>query len=228
MISGVININKPRGLTSHDVVLRIRRLFPGIKVGHGGTLDPQATGVLPVFIGHATRLTAHVTNFDKEYEGEMVLGEDTDTQDGDGKILEQRDIKGITPEKIREVLKKFQGEIEQVPPMYSALRIKGKRLYNLARKGKVVERAPRKVTIFWIKILGIDLPRVSFSVACSKGTYIRTLCSDIGNALACGAYLSRLSRIKTGNYHINESVDLEEFLKSDNPGKYIKCDSSTA
>jgi len=222
MISGVININKPGGLTSHDVVLMVRKLFPGLKVGHGGTLDPQATGVLPLFIGSATRLTAHVTNFDKEYEGEMVLGETTDTQDGDGKVLERREIKGITPEKIREVFKEFQGEIEQIPPMYSAVRIKGKRLYKLARSGKVVDRPPRKVKIFWLKILEINLPSVAFKLACSKGTYIRTLCEDIGHVLGCGAYLSRLSRIKTGDYHISESVELYELLKSDNPARYVK------
>jgi len=222
MISGIININKPSGLTSHDVVLKVRKLFPGLKVGHGGTLDPQATGVLPLFIGKATRLTAHVTNFDKEYEGEMVLGEDTDTQDGDGKVLERRGLKDITPEKIRKVFREFEGEIEQTPPMYSAVRIKGKRLYKLARSGRVVDRASRKVKIFWLKILGINLPRVAFSLACSKGTYIRTLSSDIGNTLGCGAYLARLSRIKTGNYHISESIELDELLKSDNPEKYIK------
>ena len=221
-LSGVINVNKPRGLTSHDVVLKVRKVFPGLKVGHGGTLDPQATGVLPLFIGKATRLTAHVTNLDKEYEGEMILGEERDTQDGDGKVLERRDIKGITPAMLREVLKKFQGEIEQVPPMYSAVRIRGRRLYNLARSGRVVERSSRKVKIFWLKILEINLPRVSFSLACSKGTYIRTLCSDIGNVLGCGAYLSRLSRIRTGDYRIRESIGLDELLKSDNPAKYVK------
>jgi tRNA pseudouridine55 synthase len=221
-LSGVININKPRGLTSHDVVLKIRKRFPGLKVGHGGTLDPQATGVLPVFIGEATRLTAHVTNLDKEYEGEMVLGEDTDTQDGDGKIVEKRDLKGITPGKIKEIFKQFEGEIEQVPPMYSAVRINGRRLYKLARSGKTVDRTPRKIKIFWLNILEINLPRVAFALACSKGTYIRTLCSDIGKVLGCGAYLSRLSRIRTGDYHISRSIELDEFLKSGNPAEYVK------
>ena len=220
-LSGIINVNKPRGLTSHDVVLKIRRLFPGLKVGHGGTLDPQANGVLPIFVGKATRLTAQVTNQDKEYEGEMILGVNTDTHDVDGKILERRELKDITPEKLREVFKKFEGEIEQIPPMYSAVRIQGKRLYQLARRGKVVDRPPRKIKIFWFKLLEINLPYLSFALACSKGTYVRTICSDIGQVLGCGAYLSRLTRIRTGNYHINQSVGLEELLKSDNPAKYL-------
>lgn len=220
-LSGIININKPKGLTSHDVVLKVRQVFPGLKVGHGGTLDPQATGVLPVFIGMATRLTAYVTNLDKEYEGEMILGVETDTHDGDGRIIARRELKGITPDRIREVFKNFEGEIEQVPPMYSAVRIKGRRLYKLARSGKIVERAPRKVKIFWLKILKIDLPCISFALCCSKGTYIRTLCSDIGKALGCGGYLARLSRTRTGDYRISESVDLEELLRSSNPDRYI-------
>lgn len=220
-INGVIVVNKPSGLTSHDVVLKIRKVFPGVKVGHGGTLDPQATGVLPIFLGRATALTAQVTNLDKEYEGEMVLGEERDTQDGDGKVISQKGIEGIRDDMIKEAFKKFQGEIEQVPPMYSAVRIKGKRLYKLARSGKVVERSPRKVHIFSLDILKIDLPVVEFKVSCSKGTYIRTLASDIGRELGCGAYLARLSRTRTGDYCIERSVQLDEFLTSCNPEEYI-------
>lgn len=220
-VSGILNINKPRGITSHDVVLKIRKVFPGLKVGHGGTLDPQATGVLPIFVGRATRLTAQVTNQDKEYEGEMVLGVKTDTQDVDGKVTERQEVKDITPERLREVFAKFQGEIEQIPPMYSAVRINGKRLYKLARQGQTVERMPRKVQVFWFKILEIDLPRLSFALACSKGTYVRTLCSDIGEVLGCGAYLSRLNRLRTGNFHLNQSVELEAFLKASDPARYL-------
>lgn len=209
-ISGFLNVNKPRGITSHDVVLEIRKLIRGVKVGHGGTLDPNAEGVLPICIGKATKKTALLTSENKEYVGQMLLGVTTDTQDLCGKVLEKKEVGDITRQDIENVIQEFKGDIEQLPPMVSAKRYKGKRLYELAREGKTVERTPKKITVFSFDILDVDLPRVSFKVVCSKGTYVRSLCHEIGIKLKCGACLAELVRTRVGRFYLENSVSLDE------------------
>ena len=216
-MDGIIIVNKPSGWTSFDVVARIRSLTGVKKVGHSGTLDPMATGVLPVFLGKATKSIQYFLNGDKGYSGEMLLGIRTDTGDADGKrISEDQDIR-ISENGIREAFSKYIGEIEQVPPMYSAVKFKGERLYKLARKGIEVERQPRKVKIYDLCItddvshLATD-NRISFSVLCSKGTYIRQLVMDIGDDLGCGAHLTRLERTMARPFHISQAINMETIV----------------
>lgn len=209
-MDGILIIDKPGGMTSHDVVDFIRRRFNIKKAGHAGTLDPSVTGVLVVLVGKATKLSAELTSGDKEYEATMVLGKRTDSGDADGKTIATGNYSGLTQEKIREVFKTFEGEIEQVPPMVSALRHKGKRLYELARQGKEVERAPRTIHIRRLTIERISIPEIDFSVACSKGTYIRKLCDDIGEVLGCGGYLSYLRRIRAGGFGLDQAVTIDK------------------
>ena len=187
MIHGVINVYKEQGFTSHDVVAKLRGIVGQKKIGHTGTLDPDAVGVLPVCLGRATKLCDMLTDKDKVYEAVMLLGVETDTQDTTGQILKSSETDELTEEQVRAAVLDFVGDYNQVPPMYSALKINGKKLYELAREGKIVERAARRVQIFDIEILSIALPRVTMKVHCSKGTYIRTLCHDIGQKLGCGA-----------------------------------------
>ncbi|MCK4325586.1 tRNA pseudouridine(55) synthase TruB, partial [bacterium] len=213
MMDGILNINKPRGITSHDVILQVRRIFRMKKVGHTGTLDPEATGVLITCLGKATKAVRFLTNHDKEYEGVMVLGVSTDTQDSSGRILREVDKLHVSEAEIMEAANRFQGEIEQIPPMVSAVHHQGRRLYQLARQGKVVERTPRKVKISF-KILKVELPRVRFSIVCSKGTYVRTICADMGEALGCGAHQAELTRIRSGPFHIKHSVSLEQLREA--------------
>ncbi|MCC8160842.1 MAG: tRNA pseudouridine(55) synthase TruB [Oscillospiraceae bacterium] len=208
-MNGIVIIDKPPMRTSHDMVYFIRKLTGIKKVGHTGTLDPMATGVLPVCIGSATKAADMLTLSDKRYIAEMVLGMTTDTQDADGEVLTEC-AADCSEEEIRSAVSGFIGEIEQIPPMYSAIKQNGKKLYELARKGIEVERKSRKVTINSIDILKIDGARVTIDVCCSKGTYIRTLCEDIGIRLGTGAYMNTLRRVKTGPFTIEESHTLGE------------------
>lgn len=210
-MDGIINVNKPSGMTSHDVVSRIRKELGIKKVGHTGTLDPDAVGVLPICVGKATKIAELLTAEKKQYIAEVKLGEVTDTQDSSGTVIEVYDVNVTEPE-ISEVIKSFIGVSEQIPPMYSAIKIDGVKLYELARKGVEVERKPRKIEIYGIEILEFKLDENCFTIKvdCSKGTYIRTLCNDIGKKLGCGANMKALTRTKTGNFSIEDSVTLDE------------------
>ena len=211
MANGIIIIDKPAGWTSMDVCAKLRGIFHEKRVGHAGTLDPMATGVLPVFIGRATRAVEFAAGSDKEYVAGLKLGVVTNTQDITGEILEQRPAE-VTRKQLLAVLPRFTGAIEQVPPMYSAIKINGKKLYELARKGKEVERGPRPVTIHALEALDGPPPQgVDFllRIHCSKGTYVRTLCHDIGQALGCGGCMSSLQRIKAAGFTLADSVTLE-------------------
>ena len=196
MIHGIINVYKEKGFTSHDVVAKLRGIVGQKKIGHTGTLDPDATGVLPVCLGKATKLCDLLTDKDKTYEAVMLLGMTTDTQDVTGRILEEKSTETLTADKVREVIESFIGDYDQIPPMYSALKVNGKKLYELAREGKVVERKARPVKILDIRIIEMNLPRVRMEVSCSKGTYIRTLCHDIGEQLGCGGCMESLIRTR--------------------------------
>ncbi len=209
-MNGIININKPLGITSHDVVYRLRRILNIKKIGHTGTLDPDASGVLPMCIGKGTKLAELLTANDKQYLAQMTLGAITDTQDASGEVLKRFDV-NVSEEEIIKTVQTFVGEIEQIPPMYSAIKIDGKKLYELAREGKTVQRKARKVTIHNIEVKNIDLSQktVSMVVDCTKGTYIRTLCEDIGTRLGCGGYMSGLVRTKSGRFNIEEAYDLD-------------------
>ncbi len=210
-MNGVININKPLGITSHDVVYRLRRILSVKKIGHTGTLDPDASGVLPMCIGRATKTADMLTAKDKQYIAEVTLGSRTDTLDKTGTVLETAEV-DVCEEGIKSVIKKFIGDIEQIPPMYSAIKVNGKKLYELARKGEEIERKPRRVRIDNIEVFDINLPekKLSILVDCSKGTYIRTLCDDIGKELGCFAHMSGLIRTKSGRFDISESYTLEQ------------------
>ena len=216
MINGVINIYKIKGFTSHDVVAKLRGILKQKKIGHTGTLDPDATGVLPVCLGSATKLCDMLTDKEKEYIAKVQLGVTTDTQDMTGTVLTKSDVL-VTEEDVREAVLSFIGCYEQVPPMYSALKVNGKKLYELAREGKEVERKARPVTIHYIEILEMNLPQLTIKVGCSKGTYIRTLCHDLGEKLGCGAAMAALERTKSGQFTLDTALtlaELEEKLKS--------------
>ncbi len=215
-MDGIIVINKEEGFTSHDVVAKLRGILHMKRIGHTGTLDPMATGVLPVCIGQGTRLAELLTDKTKTYRAVLHLGVTTDTQDCTGSILKERQV-SVTEEQLRNVVESFLGEYWQIPPMYSALKVQGKRLYELAREGKEVERAPRRVEFYGIEIQKIEFPFVTMEISCSKGTYIRTLCHDIGEKLGCGGCMEQLQRICTGGYTLEQSHTLrevEEFMKS--------------
>lgn len=202
-LEGILPVWKPAGFTSHDVVAKARGILGIKRIGHTGTLDPQVTGVLPLCIGRATRMVEYIQDLPKEYEAFLRIGLSTDTEDMTGTVLEEVSQVTLDEMKVREVLHSFVGEIEQVPPMFSAVKIDGKRLYELAREGKEVERKSRKVTIHKLEILHMDLhqkhPEIQFRVSCSKGTYIRTLCVDIGKALGYPAVMKSLIRTSTGS-----------------------------
>ena len=210
MANGIIVIDKPQGWTSMDVCAKLRGMFREKRVGHAGTLDPMATGVLPVFIGRATRAVQFAAESDKEYIAGLRLGVVTNTQDATGEVLEERPV-DVTGERLWTALAQFTGDILQVPPMYSAIKVNGKKLYELARKGKEVERKSRPVTIRALGLLGWPDAGEDFSlrVVCSKGTYVRTLCHDIGQALGCGGCMSSLRRVKAAGFTLNDSVALE-------------------
>ncbi|NLY47120.1 MAG: tRNA pseudouridine(55) synthase TruB [Tissierella sp.] len=208
-MNGIINFNKPKGMTSHDAVYYFRRLLKMKKIGHTGTLDPDATGVLPICIGKGTRVSEYLLNADKEYVGCLTLGSETDTQDSSGKVLFSSDLR-VREEDIINSFDKFKGESSQIPPMYSAVRHNGKKLYELAREGKVVERKPRDINIYELKILKIeDNKRISFYTKCSRGTYIRTLCNDIGRDLKTYGHMSDLKRVGVGQFNIKNSLTME-------------------
>lgn len=209
MKSGIINVYKEKGFTSFDVVAKLRGILRTKKIGHTGTLDPDAEGVLPVCIGRATKVCDILTDKDKVYEAVMLLGVETDTQDTSGEILKELPVE-VSEDAVREAILSFVGEYAQVPPMYSALKVNGKKLYELAREGKTVERKARNVQIFSIDILEMDLPRVRMSVHCSKGTYIRTLCHDIGGMLGCGGCMEKLLRTKVGVFELADTLKLSE------------------
>ena len=211
---GIILINKPKGITSHDVVDIVRKRLDIRKVGHTGTLDPLAEGLLIILVGRCTKEFPKFVNFDKEYLGVLKLGEVTATGDSQGKIVKQSNYSQLDDNKIKEVFSLFEGESEQVPPMVSAVRIGGKRLYELARRGLTVKRKPRKIKIHCLEILKIDLPFVEFRTKCSKGTYIRKLAEDIGEKLGCGAHMVKILRLSIGPFNLEEVVPLEELNES--------------
>lgn len=219
MVHGVLNINKEKGFTSHDVVAKLRGIIGQKKIGHTGTLDPDATGVLPVCLGKATKLCDMLTDKSKTYETVMLLGKTTDTQDISGEVLSEASIEGIEEGAVIKCIGEFVGDYMQVPPMYSALKINGKKLYELARQGIEVERKARPVIIHEIKILELDLPRVRMEVFCSKGTYIRTLCHDIGQKLGCGACMEELIRTKVSRFELADSLTLEEVSEMKEAGR---------
>ena len=212
MYNGVINIYKEKGFTSHDVVAKMRGILKQKKIGHTGTLDPDAVGVLPVCLGSATKLCDMLTDRDKEYVAVLKLGVETDTQDTTGAIVKECAVMA-EEEQVKEAIASFVGDYAQVPPMYSALKVDGKKLYELARQGKEVERKARPVTIYEIEILDMKLPEVTIRVACSKGTYIRTLCHDIGRKLGCGGAMASLKRTKAGAFLLNTAITLSELEK---------------
>lgn len=227
-MNGIININKPLGMTSHDVVSRLRRILGIKKIGHTGTLDPDASGVLPMCVGRATKTADMLTAQDKQYVAEVTLGSATTTLDASGEVTETAEV-NVTASDIERAVKDFVGEIEQIPPMYSAIKVDGKRLYQLAREGVEIERKPRRVTISSIEVLNIDLENKKFSmrVDCSKGTYIRTLCDDIGRALGCFAHMSALERTRSGRFDIAEAFTLsqvEEMKEAGNTSFLVPID----
>lgn len=211
-MNGILNIYKERGFTSHDVVAKLRGICRQKKIGHTGTLDPDATGVLPVCLGNATGVCDLLTDRSKEYETVLLLGITTDTQDISGTVLTENDV-NLSEADVISCVREFVGDIEQIPPMYSAIKIDGKKLYELARQGKTVNRPPRPVTVHSIEIINIDLPRVKMRVNCSKGTYIRTLCHDIGAKLGCGGTMEALERTRVGEFDLSGAVKLETVQK---------------
>ncbi len=210
MMAGVINVLKPPGMTSHDVVSFIRRTYGIKRVGHAGTLDPAAAGVLPVFLGAATRLIEYVTDCDKSYRVELTFGYATDTGDDTGTVIAQAPCPALPAERLAAVLRSFLGDSEQIPPMYSAIKVNGKKLYDLARSGVTIERQPRKITITDIQLLTAKDNTLLFDVACSKGTYIRSLCMDIGEKVGCPAVMSFLVRTRVGQFSLQEALSVEE------------------
>ena len=220
-MDGIVIVDKPQGWTSQDVTARLRRVFNTRRIGHGGTLDPMATGVLPVFVGRATRGVEFFEHAEKTYETVLRLGLTTDTEDITGTVLAEAPV-SVTEEHLIQTLESFRGEILQVPPMYSAIKVNGQKLYDLARKGKTVERQPRPITIHELTLLEQHENTARLRVRCSKGTYIRTLCKDIGEALGCGGCMESLRRVSAGEYTIGEAVPLQELLDAASPETYLR------
>ena len=220
-MNGIVIVDKPQDWTSQDVTARLRRVFNTRRIGHGGTLDPMATGVLPVFVGRATRGVEFFEHARKTYEATLQLGLTTDTEDTSGAVLETREVH-ISETEFLSILPQFRGKIMQVPPMYSALKINGQKLVDLARKGKTVERQPREIEIFELTCLEFTGETARLRVCCSKGTYIRTICKDIGEALGCGGCMAALRRVQAGEYTIEESVPLHTLLETENPEAYLR------
>ncbi|HIT01578.1 MAG TPA: tRNA pseudouridine(55) synthase TruB [Candidatus Enterenecus merdae] len=228
MASGIVIVDKPAGWTSMDVCAKLRGLFQERRVGHAGTLDPMATGVLPVFVGRATRAVEFAAGGDKEYVAGLRLGMVTDTQDVTGTVLDTRPAQ-VSPQELEGVLARFRGEIQQIPPMYSAVKLGGQKLYELARKGRQVERPPRAVTIHALEVLGRDGEDYLLRVRCSKGTYVRTLCHDIGAELGCGGCMSSLRRTMAAGYTLDDAVELDQLLALPDPaGRLLPVDSCFA
>ncbi len=220
-MNGIVIIDKPAGWTSQDVTARLRRVFNTRRIGHGGTLDPMATGVLPVFVGRATRGVEFFEHAEKTYETTLRLGIATDTEDITGTVLEEKEV-SISEGEFLDILPKFRGKIQQIPPMYSALKVNGQKLCDLARKGKEVERQSREIEIFELTCLEFSGLTARLRVRCSKGTYIRTLCKDIGQALGCGGCMEALRRVSAGEYSIEEAVPLQELLDTEAPENYLR------
>ena len=220
-MDGIVIVDKPRDWTSQDVTARLRRVFSTRRIGHGGTLDPMATGVLPVFVGRATRGVEFFEHAEKTYETVLRLGLTTDTEDITGAVLTEHPV-SFTEEQLTKTLDAFRGEIMQIPPMYSALKVNGQKLCDLARKGKTVERQPRPITIYELTLLDRGENTLRLRVRCSKGTYIRTLCKDIGEALGCGGCMESLRRVSAGEYTIDEAVPLQELLDTVEPETYLR------
>ena len=210
MIEGILVVNKPMGLTSHDVVQDVRRKFRMQQVGHAGTLDPLATGVLVVLLGRSTKLFNQFVDMDKAYRATLILGTATDSADIQGKVLARSPYEHITREQMEEVFRRSASETEQVPPMVSAVKVQGKKLYQLARKGIAIERRARPIKIHSLELKDFSPPQVQFYLECSKGTYVRQLAEDVGKKLGCGACITQIERTKVGPFHIAEAVDLEE------------------
>ena len=219
MVNGIVNVYKEKGYTSFDVVAKMRGIYHQKKIGHTGTLDPDAEGVLPVCLGKATKVCDLLTDKDKEYEAVLLLGKDTDTQDITGEILHQAEVT-VTEEEVRNVILSFVGDYEQIPPMYSALKVNGQKLCDLARKGITVERKARLVRILTIEIVNMDLPRVRMKVTCSKGTYIRTLCKDIGDKLGCFGCMESLLRTRVAEFSLENAHKLSEI--ENKPEAYLQ------
>lgn len=209
-IHGLLNVCKPKGFTSHDVVAVVRRTLGSRRVGHTGTLDPMAEGVLPICVGRYTRLVDLITDTEKGYYAEVELGARTSTDDAEGEVVERHPVPDLTAETLDRALQGFRGPISQVPPVYSAIKVAGQRAYDLARRGDAPELAARPVTIHRLEIVGWETPRLRLLVACSKGTYIRSLARDLGEVLACGGYLTKLVRLWVGDFHLRAAVSLEE------------------
>ena len=220
-MNGIVIVDKPQEWTSQDVTARLRRVFNTRRIGHGGTLDPMATGVLPVFVGRAPRGVEFFEHAEKAYEAVLRLGRTTDTEDVFGNTLTEQEV-SLTEAEFLAVLPRFRGKIMQVPPMYSALKVNGQKLCDLARKGKEVERQPREIEIFELTCLEFSGNTARLRVKCSKGTYIRTLCKDIGQALGCGGCMEALRRVQAGEYTIDEAIPLQQLLETAEPEKYLR------
>ena len=218
-MNGIIIINKPKGCTSHDIVYKAKRIF-NEKVGHTGTLDPNATGVLPLLIGKGTEISKYLINHDKTYEAILQLGEKKDTADSEGKTIEEQNVTSemLSEVNVKKVLQSFEGHQEQIPPMYSAIKVNGKKLYEYARKGQTVELKPRKIEIYKMELLNIDIQNktIEFRVACSKGTYIRTLCENIAERIGTVGYMKELKRTRVGEFKIEDAITIQELEDSKN------------
>lgn len=220
-MDGIVIVDKPAGWTSQDVTAKLRGVFQTRRIGHGGTLDPMATGLLPVFVGRATRGVEFFEHADKVYETTLRLGLTTDTEDITGTVLTETAV-SVTEAQVKAALEQFKGEIRQIPPMYSAIKINGQKLCDLARKGKEVERKSRTITIFALDFLGMTGNDARLRVHCSKGTYIRTLCKDIGAVLGCGGCMAQLRRIAAGSYTEEDAIALSALIECDDPGQYLR------
>lgn len=214
-LDGLLLVDKPAGPTSHDVVDVARRLFDLPKVGHGGTLDPGATGLLILLLGRATKLSQAVMSTEKVYEGSLVLGVTTDTHDAEGEVLQRRDASDVTQERLAAEFKKWVGDVEQIPPMVSAIKKDGVALYKMARQGQEIRREPRLLHIFEFALLNFSAPLATFRVRCSKGTYVRTLCHDVGEGLSCGACMNTLHRARSGQWDVKDAIRFEELIALD-------------
>jgi tRNA pseudouridine55 synthase len=209
-LEGVLLVDKPPGITSHDVVYRLRRKLQMKRIGHAGTLDPMATGLLIMLIGKATRISQYLISLDKAYEGEVTLGVTTNSQDAEGEVMETRPVPALTEADVRAAMKAFLGDQYQTPPMFSAVKIEGVPLYKLARKGEEVEREPRFIRVASFELTGFQPPRLAFRLACTKGTYVRTIAHDLGQKLGCGGHLSALRRTGSGQFTIEQCTPLDE------------------
>lgn len=220
-MNGILNVYKEKGFTSHDAVAKLRGILRQRKIGHTGTLDPDAEGVLPICLGKATKLCGFLTDKEKEYRAVLHLGCETDTQDITGSVIEEKEV-NVSETEVRQTVMGFVGSYDQVPPMYSALKVNGKKLYELAREGKTVDRQPRQITIYNIEIEDISLPDITMRIKCSKGTYIRTLCHDIGKQLGCNGCMKSLVRTQSGMFGIEDSLRLDEIERLRNEGSLEK------